>query len=357
MSKRLPPPRAAAPNPLDPTVAAIVKKKMAAPAGPPPQSLKDFKAPKNYGAWGGGGGQGNKYADDDDEDYEDGDYFDYSHIKHKPDQKSNHIEDSSDEDMSEDERERGRQDSYESEEEYRESNRRSAPPRPQNRQAEEKSQQRRAPPRSAKQRRDYDEDEDDDATDSGPGTPKSLAKSVDRRLEDAKATESPVGKLDTFKFNNILRATYRELKTFVTQPCDPGVVVRCYIERNRSGSNMLAPVYSLCADLENGTGREIMSCKKVFKSRSPHYVFSLKSEDLYMKREQRSKLFLGKLRGVGPKEYVLYDDGMYDAPDNAADEEEGDSDGENYVEAKRDFSQVPHYRKQIASILYNCKYV
>lgn len=118
-----------------------------------------------------------------------------------------------------------------------------------------------------------------------------------------------------FNFQPILKSTYRELRNFVLNPCLPNVIVRCYIERNRSGSQMLAPIYSLCADLEDGTGRELAVCRKVWPSRSSHYVFSLKSDDLWRRREQRSRLYLGKLRQTGSNQYVLYDNGICPAPD------------------------------------------
>jgi hypothetical protein len=120
------------------------------------------------------------------------------------------------------------------------------------------------------------------------------------------------GKDKIFMFRRVLRASFRDLRTFVTTPCEPKTVVRCYVERNRSGSNYFSPVYSLCADLEDGTGRELITCRKVFKSRTAHYIFSLKSEDLYRKREQRSRMYVGKLRAVSETEYVLYDNGVCD---------------------------------------------
>lgn len=79
-----------------------------------------------------------------------------------------------------------------------------------------------------------------------------------------------------FNFSPILKVTYRELRAFVLSSAQPGVVVRCYIERDRAGMNVFSPVYSLCADLEDGTGRELLACRKVLQSRSSHYVFSLK---------------------------------------------------------------------------------
>lgn len=122
-------------------------------------------------------------------------------------------------------------------------------------------------------------------------------------------------RVNHLNYQPVLRATYRELKYYVTSPCPPGFTARCYIERNRSGSKMLAPYYSICADLDDGTGRELMVCRKVMRSRSPHYIFSLKSEDLWRKREQRSRLYLGKLRATSADDYVLYDNGICEAPE------------------------------------------
>lgn len=114
------------------------------------------------------------------------------------------------------------------------------------------------------------------------------------------------------------KATYRELRHFVLSPCDPGTITKCYIERNRSGSNFLQPFYSLCADLEDGTGRELIVCRKV-PSLSSHYIFSLKQEDLWLKREKRSRLYLGKLRKISSTDYVLYDHGTLSRADTDAD--------------------------------------
>jgi hypothetical protein len=183
-----------------------------------------------------------------------------------------------------------------------------------------------------------------------------------------------------YDFIPILRATYRELKTFIMSPCPPGIIVRCYIERNRSGTNRFAPYYSLCADLEDGTGRELILCKKIFQSRSPHYVFSLKGDDLNRKREYRSKLFVGKLRGIASSEYVLYDDGVLNVGENDGDDEiEYVDDGQDDIDATtnscratvsdsskdnkssvyqpyvRDPSVVPLCRSELVGIIYNTR--
>lgn len=166
-------------------------------------------------------------------------------------------------------------------------------------------------------------------------------------------------------FEPVLRYTYRELKNFIMSPCKPNVLVRCYIERNRSGTNMLSPIYSLCADLEDGTGRELIVCRKILQSRSPHYVFSLKSEDLYRKREQRSKLYLGKLRGVSPSEYILYDYGICNTLDHFSDDkddddERDDDDNDSPTRQSTDNGNQSTedkslYRKELASIYFNSK--
>eukprot|EP01035_Chromulina_nebulosa_P022580 gene22580-29238_t len=134
---------------------------------------------------------------------------------------------------------------------------------------------------------------------------------------------------------------------------------------------MLAPFYSICADLEDGTGRELMVCRKIIRSRSPHYVFSLKTDDLWRKREQRSRLFLGKLRATSNNEYVMYDNGICAAPQDTVVEDEdvaatvGDGRKNTALAKKyeRDMKgsaaasseDVSLYRKELAIIHYNVK--
>ena len=73
----------------------------------------------------------------------------------------------------------------------------------------------------------------------------------------------------------------------------------------------------------DGTGRELMVCRKIMKSQSAHYIFSLKTDDLFRKREQRSKLYLGKLRATSNNDYVFYDTGICEAPENFQEDEDG----------------------------------
>lgn len=124
-----------------------------------------------------------------------------------------------------------------------------------------------------------------------------------------------------------------------------------------------------------------MVCRKILKSRMAHYVFSLKSEDLWRKREQRSRLFLGKLRAVGPNDYVLYDNGICKAPknddifDDMGDEEDDEVDDDDEDEgqatkkknpvmekmtrdakAEGKSEEVSLYRRELLSIHFNTKH-
>ncbi|KAJ8600152.1 hypothetical protein CTAYLR_010756 [Chrysophaeum taylorii] len=99
----------------------------------------------------------------------------------------------------------------------------------------------------------------------------------------------------------------RKLHKFVLSPAPAGggVVVRCFIERDKS--NFLFPSYKLYADHEDGTGRFIMAARKV-PGGTPHYVFSTSTADLFKARARRGRNYLGKLRGNGAN-YVLFDKG------------------------------------------------
>jgi hypothetical protein len=180
--------------------------------------------------------------------------------------------------------------------------------------------------------------------------------------------QAKVQRLIPFDFTHVLNSTYRDLRDFVLSPVNPGTVVRCYIERNRSGMNMLFPVFTLCADLEDGTGRELMACRKVASSLTSHYVFSLKNEDLYRPREQRSRLYLGKLRHVSATEYVLFDDGICKPnaknSEDAVDEEDEDDTNTPGAGAKaqakssssaagRNHPDDTLYRQELAVICFN----
>lgn len=56
-----------------------------------------------------------------------------------------------------------------------------------------------------------------------------------------------------------------DLKSFVTSPlrAGPGTVLRCFIERKRSGTHNFSNMFSLYADLEDGSGRLLLAARKV----------------------------------------------------------------------------------------------
>lgn len=87
----------------------------------------------------------------------------------------------------------------------------------------------------------------------GPGAPEPVRRDVSVPTGPATSVVSAYlakARTNILSYQPVLRATYRELKYYVTAPCPPGVTARCYIERNRSGSKMIAPYYSVCADLD-----------------------------------------------------------------------------------------------------------
>lgn len=86
-----------------------------------------------------------------------------------------------------------------------------------------------------------------------PGAPEPVRRDVSVPTGPATSVVSAYlakARTNILSYQPVLRATYRELKHYVTAPCPPGVTARCYIERNRSGSKMIAPYYSVCADLD-----------------------------------------------------------------------------------------------------------
>jgi hypothetical protein len=315
-----PPPKA--PVPLSSDEMAIIKKKVAPPKGPPPAGFANFKAPK-------------KYSSEDDENHSSHDrkgyadqYSDENGDSHKHTQgqaprgdrySNNRYRDDDDDDKKkyksspyqtgENIHEQPYRDDEE-EDDFEDDHRRQ--------QIKRVSKLTHVDDNHADQ--DDEEDENDDeyyhssnrgSRDQHPAAHSSRAHSSYSHSPTQPSPTSPA-RLKIYNYKKMLRSSFKELKAFVTSPCELNTVVRCYIERNRSGSNYLTPVYSLCADLEDGTGRELISCRKFLKSKTSYYIFSLKSEDLYRKREQRGRYYLGKLRAMANDTYVLYDNGVCD---------------------------------------------
>ncbi|RHY10467.1 hypothetical protein DYB30_001987 [Aphanomyces astaci] len=168
------------------------------------------------------------------------------------------------------------------------------------------------------------------------GEPKKRSKKPKQHAEDKKKA---------FELFNPKRVPYvpNQLLEFVVNPLEVGRghVVRCFIERNRSGQNKLSPLYTMLIEINSSKGRPILYARKKPTSRiSSHFIFSLNKEDLFLSRSLRSKQFVGKLRSDTRKmEYTLFDQG--DNPEDI------DSDCEIDEEVRQ------HIRAQMAVIRYH----
>lgn len=202
----------------------------------------------------------------------------------------------------------------------------------------------------------YVDDEDDygDRDEKSDGRDSKASSYVD----EGPPRMSRNGRDQIFNFRTtVLGAKYKELRTFVRTPIKAGVVVRCYIERSRgSGTNFLSPCYSLCADMEDGSGKELISCRKIMKSKTAHYVFSMRQTDLYRKRKERSRVYLGKLRSISSSQYVMYDSGTHERTDTLGPDSIQTEDNE-YDESEMVNSAVEDavYKSQLCSIFYHTK--
>ncbi|CAM9284626.1 unnamed protein product [Ectocarpus sp. 6 AP-2014] len=122
-----------------------------------------------------------------------------------------------------------------------------------------------------------------------------------------------------------------DLKRFVSGPLNsgPGTVLRCFIERDRNGTHKFSPVFSMYADLGDGSGRMLLAARKLLASKTAYYTICTRQEDLFKDNGKRGgNSFLAKLRAssVAHTEYALYDRG--DNPAVAASETSLDSGAE-----------------------------
>ena len=294
-----PPPKAALPDGAA-AAADVVKKKMAPPKGAPPV-MGDFKMPKHLSPakkpGGQSGARGDKYAASDDDDDERPSYGRKSHSS--DDQPSRAYESRSKSSIlrrSKYENDEGDEDSYRPSRNMKKYGDASDSSDNINTKGSEASHAYTASEEDGDEwgRRDnggtdcddtndrdnnddnytdenYQEDYNRDGTrDKSNGSSSSTAMaegdepagavppSVFRGLASALVESGPkaakeqaaTAKLQAFNFLPILRATYKVLKNFAVSPCPPGQVIKCYIERNRTGKNYFSPFYSLCADLE-----------------------------------------------------------------------------------------------------------
>jgi hypothetical protein len=250
-------------SPVSKDVVEIVKKKVTAPSGPPPSNMTAFTAPKiSYRS----PTQDKDYIDNDDDyddrDDDDGDY-DYRSPKtsrsarkeyHDDDDdpmdayygshqttgassnskpsnrrlKASYDEDDDDDIDSEDYRHQPKSSSV---------NQRSSNP----------TTYRSTEPESSR-RSDFKTDQRPTSTNRRMSNSDDKSNVLDRRnargpqsrfpgsppKSTSSAASSP-SKQNVFNFQPLLKATYRDLRNFAWTPCEQGVLVRCYIERDRTG--------------------------------------------------------------------------------------------------------------------------
>lgn len=103
-------------------------------------------------------------------------------------------------------------------------------------------------------------------TDNAPAgkPPKPVLATVGKAIRGARWGEAIGVRSKVFDATTI-PTTKADLKTFVTSPlCSgPGTVLRCFIERDRGGTHKFSHVFSLYADLEDGSGRLLLAARKV----------------------------------------------------------------------------------------------
>ena len=108
-----------------------------------------------------------------------------------------------------------------------------------------------------------------------------LARGLARRdAAAARATAGAAAKAPAVFDGRAIPFVLRRLHAFVTAPAPGGgaTVVRCFIERTRSGAHALFPLYKLYADHEDGTGRLLLAARKV-PAASPYYAISTAASD------------------------------------------------------------------------------
>lgn len=306
--------RALQPNnraPITKDVVEIVKKKVGAPLGPPPSNMTSFTAPKSYRF----SSREIEYSKDEDEEDEDDDLNHddeddqdryYTPRSHRLGRKGYHEDELAEESYHETRRtastssaskstpQRSRiiydedndVDEVDEEDYHRPKSSHTDYSRSSSRRGSEhevirSSDSKYDPKRSSSNRGMYSDEKPSSVN-------RSHARGSSLRFSDltAKSTSlSPHSRQRIFSFRPLLKATYRDLRNFSWSPCEEGLLVRCFIERDRTGtfiykrrpniiastiitlpvtgSNAFSPFYSLCADMDDGTGREIMVCRKV----------------------------------------------------------------------------------------------
>ncbi|GMF52524.1 unnamed protein product [Phytophthora fragariaefolia] len=172
------------------------------------------------------------------------------------------------------------------------------------------------------------------------------------------------------------------LLEFVKRPleCGRGQIVKCFIERNDSGPNKLAPIYTLLLEVNSSSGRPIMYARKKATSRiTSHYVISMNRwvescarvyklklaltcclnsfrDDLFLSRMMRSHQYIGKLRSsTSLMEYCLYDQG--DNPEDLDSDCEVDDELRQSIRAELAVIRYHNTKKGAQNVLDSSNFV
>ncbi|RLN15216.1 hypothetical protein BBJ28_00011620 [Nothophytophthora sp. Chile5] len=209
---------------------------------------------------------------------------------------------------------------------------------------------------------------DDGVKETSSATTSALSREKSReKRKDRRRSKQEEPKKVQAQFFNPKSVPYipDHLLDFVKRPleCGRGQIVKCFIERNDSGPNKLAPIYTLLLEVNSSSGRPIMYARKKAASRiTSHYVISMNRsttlavmtnrDDLFLSRMMRSHQYIGKLRSsTGMMEYCLYDQG--DNPEDLDSDCEVDEELRQSIRAELAVIRY-HYSKKVrrSSIAY-----
>ena len=112
---------------------------------------------------------------------------------------------------------------------------------------------------------------------------------------------------------------WTDVRGFLQRPVPPGVIFKCKVYRDRSGTARFFPKFYVYLEMDDGTPeRFLMAARKRKKSKAPNYLISTSRENL----GRDSETYLGKLRSnFTGTELVLYDDGESPDKDEVNDED------------------------------------
>lgn len=107
------------------------------------------------------------------------------------------------------------------------------------------------------------------------------------------------------KFNTGVRLDFSDMRNFLTSPLPRGMVVQCYIVRNKKGiKNKMFPSYELYLEEDS---KFLLASRKRTNNKTSNYLMSMDKKNM----GKESASYLGKVRSnfVGT-EFIAYDKGI-----------------------------------------------